>query len=526
MYDFFNIMVDYSIDENCNGKINTFLKLVKDSVSFFDNNFNSKNKIKIVSHFDTDGISSCAILKKTFEKLNFKVEYEIVQVLDKDKIDELFLNVDKNNLENCQIVISDLGSNLISYIKEKLANFPNDLGIKILILDHHEIDSSIDADDYDKINQLSNNLSNLYFVNPHICGLCGSFDISASGVCYFFSKLSNSENVKLSYLGLLGAFGDRQEKNFELSELNKIILNDSQVNNIIKSEKDIRFHGVSKRPLFKILEYSNEIIIPDITGNKYNAMTFLSELGMLKNEDGSFLMYNSLSKEKKQVLADAIIKKRYGLKDAENIFGIRYLFVGENESGYSDMKSYSTIINSCSRSGRPDIAISLCLNEKYSREQAKEFLDSYKKQINDGLKFFDDNINSSSDDFVINGNFAKSPYVIIRAGNYISAEVIGSVTSFIAIDKNLKRGTIVVSISYKDNVAKISLRIAANNYEKRDVYSKYNLKDIIKSLVEELGTDNYGGHSNAAGAIIPIGLEDKFIKVCKDYFSNNDVKKD
>jgi len=85
----------------------------------------SKEKeIQIISHFDTDGITSAAIMIQSLKKLDKKFSVEIVKVLEK----EFIYNLPKNKIT----LFLDLGSGSFNHIV--------DSGLKdVFIIDHHEI---------------------------------------------------------------------------------------------------------------------------------------------------------------------------------------------------------------------------------------------------------------------------------------------------------------------------------------------------------------------------------------------------
>src|SRR3989344_3916536 len=128
-----------------------------------------KNKeIKIISHNDTDGITSAAILAKTLKKLNKKFSVKIIKQLDKE-----YLATIKNTNRNEVLIFLDLGSSCL----QELEKIEKD----IFVIDHHEISGEPGK--------------NTVFINPH---LFNEEEISASGLTYLFSKLINQENKDLA----------------------------------------------------------------------------------------------------------------------------------------------------------------------------------------------------------------------------------------------------------------------------------------------------------------------------------------
>jgi RecJ-like exonuclease len=154
----------------------------------------SKNKsIRIISHYDTDGKTSAAILAKTFQRLDLKFSINIVKGLDEEIIKKE-LNRNKKEI----LIFSDLASNSLNYFE--------DSENPIFILDHHEIKK-------EEINK-----PNLKILNPHLTTEPENNNCTGAGVCYLFSKQINAKNKDLAKIAIIGLIGDRQENN--LSKIN------------------------------------------------------------------------------------------------------------------------------------------------------------------------------------------------------------------------------------------------------------------------------------------------------------------
>src|SRR3989339_855286 len=137
----------------------------------------SKDKeILIISHFDTDGISSATIIIKSLKKLDKKFSVKIIKSLDEQFIQEL--------LKDKIIIFLDLASGSLHHIQN--SNLKN-----VFIIDHHEISEEIPED--------------INIINPE---LNKKEKISASVLTYFFCKeldQSNKEYATNPYLpGITG----------------------------------------------------------------------------------------------------------------------------------------------------------------------------------------------------------------------------------------------------------------------------------------------------------------------------------
>ena len=146
------------------------LESIKSSIEKL--NILSKTKpIKVISHYDTDGITSAAIFSRALQRWNKNFSLEIVKGLEKEFI---------NNLPESHILIFlDLASNFLDYLKNK--------NTEIFILDHHEIVQEIPA--------------NVTIINPHIFN---SAPLSSAAICYLFSKTLCTSNLDLANLAVIG----------------------------------------------------------------------------------------------------------------------------------------------------------------------------------------------------------------------------------------------------------------------------------------------------------------------------------
>ena len=207
--------------------------------------YSKDRPIRIISHYDTDGITSATILIKTFKRLDKKFTVRILKGLDEDIIKEELKRQPKETL-----IFSDLGSG-------SLDHFQN-LQEPIFILDHHEIDKS-------KLND------KIKIINPHLTESPSDNQATGAGICYLFSKAISQDNKDLSSLAIIGMIGDRHETN--LSKINQELINDVHD---LKIKKGLIIYPAT-RPLRRTLEWSTSPYIPGVTGNGRGTIALLQE---------------------------------------------------------------------------------------------------------------------------------------------------------------------------------------------------------------------------------------------------------
>lgn len=436
--------------------INEF-KLLKDEV------------IRVVSHLDSDGLTSASIMLQVLKREKKKFVLSIVKQLNENILKEL-------SLENYKIIIfTDLGSGYTKLINSYLNNK------KIFIFDHHAPD-------------VFDNYSNMVHVNPHLSNIDeASSKISGSGVTYLFAKSLNKANKDLAHLAVVGSIGDMQDFN----EINNEILQDAIKENKIEVRRGLKMFGMHTKPLHKVLQFSTDPFIPGVTGSEEGAIAFLDELGIKVKENDKFKKLVNLTEEELKNLTTGIILKRLGSeKNPTDIFADIYILKNEDDEGFTkDAREFSTLLNCCGRLGKPSIGIGVCLNNLRLKEKANELMKEYKLELIRGLNWFYNN-----KDKLIRGE----NYVIINAGENIKDTLIGTITSIISKSNIYREGTILISMAYTlDNNIKVSMRICNGNNNEID------LREILKNIVND--EFESGGHKSACGCLIPIEKEKEFV---------------
>jgi len=410
-------------------------------------------KIQVISHHDTDGICSAAIMATALQRLDKNFSIKIVKQLEKETIN----GFKKDKL----LLFLDLGSGSLS----ELANLDNE----VYVLDHHEIGK--DMDSVEKIN----------IVNPHLYN-----EESLSGACltYLFAKEIGKENKDLANLAVIGMVGDMLEKN--IGKIGNSILNDAEL--VIK--KGLLLYPAT-RPLNKTLEFSSSMFIPGVTGSSSGAIALLREVGIEKNE-GKYKNLIELSEEEMSKLITSILLRRNN-KNIEDFIGNIYLVKFLNQ--LEDTRELSAIINACSRLEHSDIALSLCMGSKTARKKAEEIYADYKQHLMSGLNFVANHKKIEGDN-----------YVIINAKSNIKDTIIGTIASMLSMSHFYKEGTALITMAHNEDKIKISARIVGKNGR--------NIREILDSVVSEIGGES-GGHASAAGCLISIEKEQQFIEVLR-----------
>jgi len=420
-----------------------------------------ENEIEIISHFDTDGITSAAIIIQTLKGLDKKFGIKIIKSLEKDFI----FNLPKNKL----IFFLDLASASLEHIKE--ANLK-----QVFILDHHEIKGIIPE--------------NVKIVNPEL--FQGS-KLSSSGLTYLFSKKINEENKKLIKLAVLGMIGDAlEEKIVEFFEKDLV---DQEIIN----KKGILIYP-STRPINKVLEFCSDPLIPGVTGNYEGILEILRESG-INPINGKYKNLIDLNEEEMKNLATNIMLRNPKVKNKKLLGDIFLLkFFGKLE----DAREMSAKINACSRFGESETAIRLCLESQNARQKVDEIHAKYKQLLLNGLK-----------KVTAMQKIEGKGFAIINADKEIKDTMIGTITSILSYSSIYEEETIIIGLAKYDNKIKVSARIVGDKGR--------NTRQILEEVVRITGGEEVvritggevGGHEFASGCIISQEKEKEFLDLLK-----------
>src|SRR3989344_2747827 len=308
----------------------------------------SKDKsIKIISHFDTDGICSAVIFSRAMERWGKEFSLKIVKNLDEQFVKRL-------KGEDILIFL-DLGSGSLNYFKE--------MKNEIFIFDHHEI--------------VDESPSNVILINSS--SHFGDEPLSGAAICYLFARELSSENKDLATLAIIGMVGDLHEKN--IGKVFGEIIKDSETT----IKKGLLIYP-STRPLDRALEYCSNPFIPGVTGNRSGVLGLLRD-AEINFEDGRYkALYELDEKEMRKLITSVMIRCANGSK-AEEMIGNLFLVKFFNK--LEDARELSALINACSRMGYPEVSLGFCLGNKKFLEGAEKIYLEYKQSLFSALRYVD-----------------------------------------------------------------------------------------------------------------------------------------
>jgi len=432
---------------------------LEEKIKLVANKFlNIKNEeIQVISHNDTDGITSATIIIQSLKKLDKNFSIKIVKNLEEQFIQDL----PKNKIT----IFLDLASSHLNQIEKS--------GFKeVFIIDHHIIS---------KDNLKS--IKNINIINPE---LHEKQKMSSSCLTYLFCRELKIENKELAKLAILGMIGDRLEK--KINHLNNKILKEGE----IKTKRGLLIYP-STRPINRTLEYSSNPYIPGVTGNSKGVIELLREIN-LNPENGKYKSILELNNEEMEKLTTSIILRNPKSRN-EPIIGDIFLIKLFNK--LEDARELSAMVNACSRSGHSDLAIQLLMENQSAKKKAESIYIKYKQYIISGLKFV-------SEIEKIQGK----GFMIINAQDQIKDTVIGTIASILSSSSIYEEGTVIITMALNEIGTKI--KVSARNVGR----SGRNIRELLANVVNVVGGE-VGGHEFAAGCLIDRKKEHEFIELLK-----------
>jgi single-stranded-DNA-specific exonuclease len=440
------------------------LEKIKEAIDKI-NKLSKEKPITVISHNDTDGITSAAIFTRALQRWKKPFSLRIVKNLETKLIE---------SLPNDQILIFlDLGSGSISQLNKKQT--------EIFIFDHHEISNP---------EELTENIT---IVNPI---LEKHPNICAAAISYLAAKTISQENSDLSHLAVIGMVGDIHDKN--PNKTYQEIINEAEVT----TKKGLLLYPAT-RPLNRVLENSFSIYIPGVTGNFKGTLELLREAGIQKTAKG-YKSISELTDEEMSLLTTSILLKNIGEKTNEDLIGNIYLIKFFNRM--EDARELSALINACSRMDRHEVCLGFCLGNKQMKKEANSIYTKYRKSISSALQQIEQIEKISGKD-----------YVIINSKETIKDTIIGTALSMISFSSIYSKGTILIGMAHTSDSTKIkvSARIAGRTGK--------NVRKILIKAAQHL-TKEIGGHPFAAGCLIDKEKEDEFVDNLKNVLDIDLVK--
>jgi RecJ-like exonuclease len=433
-----------------------------------------KKDLLVVSHVDADGLTAAAIICTALDRRGLEYRPLFFRQLDKSALDEV---------ADCGadlVIFTDLGSGMIQQIC--------DLGLSAVVADHHK-PAVFEA-------------RPLAHINPHLVGADGANQLSGSGTSFLLARAlayAPRSNDDLAALAVVGAVGDLQDMaQGHLVGINRHILEIGSSAGAVSFSRDIKLFGRQTRPVYKMLQYSQDPYLPGLSGNEDACIAFLKEVGIRLGGE-KWRRWIDLSQEEKSCMVTAILKKglRSGLSNVklERLIGEVYVLLAEQEgTELRDASEYSTLLNATARYGHATVGLQVCMGDRDGAfAEAQRLLAQHRSNLVNGLKLVAER-----------GITPMKSIQYFDAGDAILDTIVGIVAgmSFQMADRSRP----ILAFA---RTAEGELKVSARGTQDL-VRSGLDLADALSRCARTVGGVG-GGHNVAAGATIPARAKEEFL---------------
>jgi RecJ-like exonuclease len=436
------------------------LSRAEEACQLLEKHLERDHVVRVISHNDADGISAAGVICNAIAKRKGKFHVTIVPRLKDDILERLSL--EKYKL----FFFCDMGS---AYV-ERIGKLRGDS----IIADHHQ---TMDA--------TGDNYENLVHVNPHLFGMDGTRDVSASGVTYL--SVRSLDNPELTGMALAGAMGDMQGQN-GFQGVNQTILQEGQETGVIEVYEDLKVAYKDDEPLYKALSYTFNPALPGISGDLEGSQGFLEKLGLSYG-----IKFSDLANEEKDILREELVKMN------PKILGTVYALMSEKPPLRS-LEDYSRILDACGKSKQHTVGMGICLGDRDAAlKEGMELLHRYQDRLLSGLEWI-----------------RKEGSQEMEYTQYIYTEdkkrksILGTLASVGLELSILNPEKPVLTLARLHQDVKVSARTT----------TQMTAKGVNLGLAMEQASNNFngagGGHNIAAGAMIPYQDLENFKNLVED----------
>jgi single-stranded-DNA-specific exonuclease len=446
-------------------------------------------EISILSHLDTDGITSGSIISTFLARLGAKWTVRAVSDLNSNVIAQM-----KSDGHDFYI-ISDLGAAMAKELFDSLNN-------KWIIIDHHQIPQEEMTADY-----------NEQILNAWKYGIDGDTEISSGGIAYMIANAIDSKNKDLSATAIISAIGDRQDQGDKKSfiGINSEILKTAQTSGLISVDLDLMFTGRETRPLHEALAYTLFPYINGLTWNIENCYSIIKNSGIKMKVNGRWRVTSEISQQEKSTILDAIAKFIVTSQNTEtdiidNLTGYAYILVNEDQRSWlRDMREFSTLLNACGRIRKAGVGIGICMGDRNAMLTEGEcIVTNYRITLRNYIS----TIFAEKWRLVDDGKA-----LFINGEGLLDEDMIGAVSSLLSGSPTFGGRLLFVRTLARDNTYKFSSRKCLG------CKSELNLGLLMRHCSELVGGVG-GGHIAAAGCRIPYARLESFMQCVRNVIAD------
>jgi len=413
-----------------------------------------EDRVSIVSHYDTDGICAGTIMLKAMLGAKKACSLRFLREFDLREIERVG--------EDALLIILDMGTGQLREL-ETLER------TGIVVLDHHQPPEPYDA-------------GNIIELNAHKLGLDGTDEACASTLSCVFAMKMSKENSHLVGDAVIGITGDRQHVP-GMKGLNREIVEYGIRGKFLQEKRgELSLH---EHEVGESLVKGVDPFFVGMSGREDVVKALLVKLGIAYEQK-----IEDLPSGKKKLLTEALLLRL--LRHCNHVTVEEFVCTKYFPASYPvSVRCMSEYVNACGRNGRESLAVRMLMGDNDALSGAISMFEEHSRRIQDGLIYLESRGPERLESIQYFMN--KDPAV---------SGTLGGLGMQYIFDQS--RPTIVMA--EKNNLLKISGRGT------RPLVAKgLDLAFALKEAASEVGGTG-GGHPIAAGATIPSGKKEEFLR--------------
>ncbi len=418
---------------------------------------NASAQLRVVSHYDADGLSAAAIMTIALSRAHKRFHLTVRKGLEPGDIESIAKE------GNEAILFLDMGSGQVEALEQ--------LEARTLALDHHKpIRKS------KKVVQ----------ANPHFHGMDGMSEASAATVTFLLAITMDPCNWDLSPIALAGMIGDRQHMG-GMKGVNQQILDYAIEKKFVAVQKGLSLKGLT---IADAITDSVDPYFVGLSGRKENVLAFLDSMHLPPDTP-----MGTLDEVYRRKLTSMLSLRLMGQgcrpETVEELVTDVHWIPSLNLSA-ADL---ADLLNACGRMDHEGLGIALCMGDAESLKHAGELRREYNKKIMHELMSIETNGATQMDHI----QFFNAPVPSLAGAEC------GLAMQYI-LDQN--KPTLALST--------VGDRVKVSSRGTKYLVSKgLDLSAALKKAGEKFGGVG-GGHAVAAGATVPAGKDLEFLKIVNE----------
>ena len=441
----------------------SFAKMAAQAASILKEAMEKDQEALVLTHLDADGLASAGIIASVLARDEKPFMVRVVNQLSQE--DYEFLAKHKG-----PIVMTDLGSGYLDEIG----------GIKsIFVIDHHMPRGKAGE--------------GTIHVNPHLCGIDGTREMSASGATYLVAREYDGSSSNLAAMAIVGALGDMQDKvgKRALTGANEAIVREAEESGVLEVMEDLIFFGRESRPMYKSISVTTEPYLPGLSGEDDAVIALLVKAGIALKEDDRWRTIGDLTVEEKQNIFAAVMQKLisdgFDTSGMLELTGKVYTLVKEDRwTPLRDAREFATLLNACGRLSRQGIAIALCMGERGRvLQESMALVEEYRRATRQTIE----KLLATPGAVNMYENFT-----LLSGEGIVEEKMLGAIASILSASPIMRRDKPLFATALLDDK-----RVRVSGRADGNIIDVGRIMSEASSKVGGIG----GGHDAAAGATIP-----------------------